>query len=30
MVYRMAMESKTVENNGAEDYESKMKDLVQK
>jgi hypothetical protein len=30
MVYRMAMEGRTVENSGAEDYEIKMKDLVQK
>ncbi|KDR20867.1 hypothetical protein L798_04978 [Zootermopsis nevadensis] len=30
MVYRMAIEGRTVENNGAEDYEVKMKDLVQK
>lgn len=30
MVYRMAMEGRTVENSGAEDYEDKMKDLVQK
>jgi hypothetical protein len=30
MVYRMAMEGRTVENYGAEDYEDKMKDLVQK
>jgi len=30
MVYRMAMEGRTVENNGGEDSEVKMKDLVQK
>jgi len=30
MVYRMAMEGRTVENSGGEDSEVKMKDLVQK
>ncbi|GFG32204.1 hypothetical protein Cfor_02029, partial [Coptotermes formosanus] len=30
MVYRMAMEGRTVESSGAEDNEVKMKDLVQK
>ncbi|XP_069688836.1 uncharacterized protein [Periplaneta americana] len=30
MVYRMAMEGRTVENNDDEDYEAKMKELVQK
>ncbi|KAJ9589026.1 hypothetical protein L9F63_017670 [Diploptera punctata] len=30
MVYRMAMEGRTIENNGAEECEAKMKDLVQK
>ncbi|PSN54996.1 hypothetical protein C0J52_02315 [Blattella germanica] len=30
MVYRMAMEGRSVESNGADEYEAKMKDLVQK
>jgi len=30
MVYRMAMEGRTVENSGGEDSEVKMKELVQK
>jgi hypothetical protein len=30
MVYRMTVEGRRVENDGAEDYEDKMKGLVQK
>ena len=30
MVYRMAMEGRAIENGGGEEYEGKMKDLVQK